>query len=279
MPPLIKIVDSFKIELRKGGNSMGKSIASRSSLFLLVLLLLAPLFAAAQNPKTIKLNEPNKKRGLTVMEALAVRASATEWTTQDLSAQDLSDLLWAANGINRPENGKRTAPSAMNAQDVDIYVFMKDGVYLYEAKSHSLVEVVAGDQRSLFFQPRPPRPAGPGQPGQPGQQPPKPGEHGQQPPTPPAGAPRPQEQMTMAPVVLLLVSDISRFRAGTDDLKKEWAALDTGIVSQNISLFCAGLGLSTRPRSGMDRDKIRELLKLKETQLPLLNHPVSYKKQ
>jgi len=258
---------------------MGKSIALRSSLFLMVLLLLAPLFAAAQNPKTIKLNEPNKKRGLTVMEALAVRASATEWTTQDLSAQDLSDLLWAANGINRPENGKRTAPSAMNAQDVDIYVFMKDGVYLYEAKSHSLVEVVAGDQRSLFFQPRPPRPAGPGQPGQPGQQPPKPGEHGQQPPTPPAGAPRPQEQMTMAPVVLLLVSDISRFRAGTDDLKKEWAALDTGIVSQNISLFCAGLGLSTRPRSGMDRDKIRELLKLKETQLPLLNHPVSYKKQ
>jgi hypothetical protein len=55
---------------------MGKSIASRSSLFLLVLLLLAPLFASAQNPKTIKLNEPNKKRGLSVMEALAVRASA-----------------------------------------------------------------------------------------------------------------------------------------------------------------------------------------------------------
>jgi len=279
MPPLIKIVDSFKIELRKGGNSMGKSIASRSSLFLLVLLLLAPLFAAAQNPKTIKLNEPNKKRGLTVMEALAVRASATEWTTQDLSAQDLSDLLWAANGINRPENGKRTAPSAMNAQDVDIYVFMKDGVYLYEAKSHSLVEVVTGDQRSLFFQPRPPRPAGPGQPGQPGQQPPKPGERGQQPPTLPAGAPRPQEQMTMAPVVLLLVSDLSRFRGGSDEMKKEWAALDTGIVSQNISVFCAGVGLNTRPRSGMDRDKIRELLKLKGTQLPLLNHPVSYKKQ
>jgi len=83
----------------------------------------------------------------------------------------------------------------------------------------------------------------------------------------------------MAPVVLLLVSDISRFRAGNDDLKKEWAALDTGIVSQNISVFCAGVGLETRPRSGMDKEKIRELLKLKDTQLPLLNHPVSYKKQ
>jgi len=102
---------------------MSKSMASRLTVFLLVSLLLTPLFLSAQNPKTIKLNEPNKKRGLPVMEALAVRASASQWSTQDLSAQDLSDLLWAANGINRPDNGKKTAPSAMNAQDVDIYVF------------------------------------------------------------------------------------------------------------------------------------------------------------
>jgi len=265
---------------------MTKSMPTRLTVLLLVSWLLMPLFLNAQNPKTIKLNEPNKKRGLSVMEALAVRASATEWSTQDLSAQDLSDLLWAANGINRPDSGKKTAPSAMNAQDVDIYVFLKDGAYLYEAKTHSLIEVVSGDQRSLFFQPRPPRPAGAGQPGdkppvpgQPGQQPPKPGERGQQPPTPPAGAPRPQQQMTMAPVVLLLVSDISRFRGGSDEMKKEWAALDTGIVSQNISIFCAGVGLGTRPRSGMDKDKLKELLKLKDTQLLLLNHPVSYKKQ
>ena len=255
---------------------MSKSMASRLTVFLLVSLLLTPLFLSAQNPKTIKLNEPNKKRGLPVMEALAVRASASQWSTQDLSAQDLSDLLWAANGINRPDNGKKTAPSAMNAQDVDIYVFLKDGAYLYEAKTHSLIEVVSGDQRPLFFQPRPPRPAGAGQPGE---KPPVPGQPGQQPPTPPAGAPRPQQQMTMAPVVLLLVSDISRFRGGSDEMKKEWAALDTGIVSQNISIFCAGTGLGTRPRSGMDREKLKELLKLKDTQLPLLNHPVSYKRQ
>jgi nitroreductase len=255
---------------------MSKSMASRLTVFLLVSLLLTPLFLSAQNPKTIKLNEPNKKRGLPVMEALAVRASASQWSTQDLSAQDLSDLLWAANGINRPDNSKKTAPSAMNAQDVDIYVFLKDGAYLYEAKTHSLIEVVSGDQRSLFFQPRPPRPAGAGQPGE---KPPVPGQPGQQPPTPPAGAPRPQQQMTMAPVVLLLVSDISRFRGGSDEMKKEWAALDTGIVSQNISIFCAGTGLGTRPRSGMDKEKLKELLKLKDTQLPLLNHPVSYKKQ
>jgi hypothetical protein len=114
----------------------------------------------------------------------------------------------------------------MNAQDVDIYVFLKDGAYLYEAKTHSLIEVVSGGSTVVILPAKTAaasrrRTAGekPPVPGQPGQQPPKPGERGQQ---PPAGGSRPQEQQVMAPVVLLLVSDISRFRAGNDDLKKEW---------------------------------------------------------
>jgi len=220
-------------------------------LFLLGVLLAFSTFLPAespeQQPKVIKLPEPNKKRGLPVMEALAVRASVTEWSDKDLSIQDLSDLLWAANGINRPEIGKRTAPSAQNAQDVDIYVFMKDGAYLYDAKTHSLVQVVEGDHRMLFFPPRPQQPQ--------------------------------PEQMTMPPVVLLLVTDISRFRFGSEELKREWGAIDVGIVSQNISIFCAAVGLGTRPRASMDREKISALLKLKETQFPLLNHPVGHKKQ
>lgn len=102
-------------------------------LFLASLLLLPGSFwGRAQEPKTIKLNEPNKTRGLSVMEALSVRASVRDWSDRDLSLQDLSDLLWAANGINRPDSRKRTASSAMNAQDVDIYVFLKEGVYLYD---------------------------------------------------------------------------------------------------------------------------------------------------
>jgi nitroreductase len=247
---------------------MFKSTAIRFVAVLLASFLLGPLFLSAQDLETIKLKDPDKKRGLPVMEALAVRASATEFSEKDLSLQDLSDLLWAANGINRSDSGKRTASSAMNAQDVDIYVFMKEGVYLYEAKSHSLVQAASGDHRSECFPSRPRRPARPEQPGQP-----------VAPPPPPAGAHAgPQAQPAMAPVVLLLVSDISRFRGGSDDLKKEWAAIDTGIVSQNISLFCAATGLGTRPKSSMDRDKIHSHLQLKETQLPLLNHPVSYKK-
>jgi len=79
---------------------------------------------------------------------LAKRASATVFTGEKLKLQDLSDLLWAANGINRPELKKRTAPSAMNAQDIDIYVLWQKG-YLYNAAANLLDPVVAGDQRLL----------------------------------------------------------------------------------------------------------------------------------
>lgn len=190
---------------------------------------------------TVQLEPPDLNRGKSLMEAFSKRASAREYDTAALSLRDLSDLLWAANGINRPEEGKRTAPSAMNAQDVDVYVFMKQGVYLYQHRDHTLIGIVEGDHRKLI-----------------------------------AGR---QEVVAEAPVSLLLVSDVSRFRTGTDEVKRTWAALDVGIVSQNISLFCASAGLATRPRASMDHDGLRQLLKLNDAQLILLNHPVSYMKK
>jgi hypothetical protein len=188
----------------------------------------------SQELKPISLLPPDKTRGVTIMKAFEARASVREWSSRNLSLQDISDLLWAANGINRSTEGKRTAPSAMNAQDVDIYLFNEEGIFLYDARGNKLKPVVAGDYRSL------------------------------------PGA-------TEAPVNLVLVSDISRFRAGSDSLKIGWANMDTGIVSQNISLFCAGTGLKTRPRASFPgADKIRSLLKLNKTQYILLNHPVGY---
>lgn len=189
----------------------------------------------------IKLEPPDLNRNTSLMEALSVRASARGYDTEPLSMRDLSDLIWAANGINRPDEGKRTAPSAMNAQDVDVYVFIKQGVYLYEHRDHTLIGIVEGDHRKLI-----------------------------------AGR---QEIVAEAPVSLLLVSDISRFRAGSDELKRTWAAIDVGIVSQNISLFCASAGLATRPRASMDQEGLRQLLSLSDNQLILLNHPVSYKRE
>ncbi|MEN6310953.1 MAG: nitroreductase family protein [Acidobacteriota bacterium] len=250
-------------------------------LILTAICLVPPAgWARAQELKPIQLNEPNKTRGLPLMQALSVRASARDWSEKDLSLQDLSDLLWAANGINRPDSKKRTASSAMNAQDVAIYVFMKDGVYLYDAAGHSLVPVVAGDQRSQIAMARP---GGPGRPpgAKPEGMPPgskpegaRPDAKPQGPPPGPPGGGKPSQ----APVQLVLVSDVSRFGGGTPELRYEWGALDTGIVSQNISLFCAATGLGTRPRAAIAKDKLKALLKLTDTQHPLLEHPVGYLK-
>ena len=105
----------------------------------LLLFLAVSIFTTtyAQTDSIIVLNKPTEVKGKTVMEAFANRASVREFSSEELSLQDISDLLWAANGINRPTEGKRTAPTAMNSQDVDIYVVMKQGSYLYDAKNHN----------------------------------------------------------------------------------------------------------------------------------------------
>ena len=84
------------------------------------------------------------------------------------------------------------------------------------------------------------------------------------------------EYFSLAPVNLVLISDTSRFGAGTPELKYEWGAIDTGIVSQNIALFCIAKGLGTRPRASISKENLRKLLKLKDTQHPFLEHPVGY---
>jgi SagB-type dehydrogenase family enzyme len=195
----------------------------------------------AQDAKTIILNPPDFTRGLPVMTALSLRASATEFDTTSLSLQDISDILWAANGINRPESGKRTAPSARNAQDIDVYAVMKTGVYLYNHNEHCLDFITGGDHRVLV-----------------------------------AGR---QENFAVAPLFCVMVSDFSRFSNGNDSSKMIIAAYDAGIVSQNISIFCASVGLDTRPRASMDQENLREILKLKDSQHLMLNNPVAYKKE
>ena len=208
------------------------------TIYILFTIMAGSLFS--QSEKTIVLNPPDTTRGLPVMKVLSIRASSREFDTARINLQDLSDLLWAANGVNRPEIGKRTASSAQNAQDIDVYVVMDAGIYLYDAKKHKLDLIIDGDRRMLFS--------------------------GRQ-----KDAPQP-------PIICLLVSDNSKFRFGEDSLKAVFGAEDAGIVSQNISIFCASVGLSTRPRAGMDQAKLRELLKLKGSQHLMLNLPVSYKK-
>jgi len=234
-----------------------------SCLFVVIVgFCLMSFDVSAQELASIKLNPPDKTRGDPLMEALSVKASATEWSDRDLSLQDLSDLMWAANGLNRPDENKTTASSAMNAHDVDIYVFMRDGVFVYDYRNHRLDPVLDGDHRSTVMMRRAPRSA---------TMPEDPGDS-----TAEADAPAAPTQPAEAAIQIVLVSDPDRFRAGTNEQKYEWGAIDTGIISQNISLFCAATGLKTRPRASIDKEGIKELLELEETQHIFLNHPVGY---
>lgn len=172
------------------------------------------------------------------MKALSERKSTRECADRELSEKDLSDLLWAANGVNR-KDGKRTAPSAMNRQDIDIYVVSDKGAYLYNAAENHLELVAEGDFRAEV-------------------------------------ASR-QDFVKAFPVSLVLVSDIERF-GKDDEHTRLMAAVDAGCVSQNISLFCAANGLATVVRGTMNDEALRKTLKLNSSQLLLLNQPVGYTK-
>lgn len=204
-------------------------------LFLMMLLLTTSVFSAE---RVIELIKPDMSRAKTVMNALADRKSTREYASAELSLKDLSDLLWAANGINRPGENKRTAPSAMNRQDVDIYVLLSQGAYVYDAKAHKLNLVAEGDFRAAV-----------------------------------AGS---QEFVKGAPVCLVLVSDYSKLGDPKNENTRTMAAVDVGVISQNISIFCSAANLATVPRAFMEKDQLRVALKLKDSQMPILNHPVGY---
>lgn len=207
----------------------------RVQLLLVYVVLSVAVFAA---DKVIKLPQPNLNRAGSVMKALSERHSTREFAQKALSLADLSDLLWAANGINRKDSGKRTAPSALNKQDVDVYVVLPEGSYLYDAKSHVLNLVAEGDHRDAV-----------------------------------AGG---QAFVKSAPVSLVLISDLSRFGDAKNERTRLMGAMDAGIVSQNISIFCSAAKLATVPRASMDSEQLKKVLKLKDTQIPMMNHPVGY---
>ena len=215
----------------------------RTIFCVLATLMLGLTSLQAQSLKAIKLNAPDKTRGASVMKALADRHSEREFANKKLSLQDRfpsSRLMWAAIGINR-EDGKRTAASALNKQDVDVYVLMEEGAYLYDPKAHQLNPVAEGDHRPLI-----------------------------------GGK---QTSVNSAPACLLIVSDVSKFgNVGTPQLRERFGALDAGLVSQNIALFCSGCGLVTVPRGSMEADALKKVLKLSDSQIPMINHPVGYAK-
>ena len=193
----------------------------------------------AQDMHVVPLPKPNKERGTSVMKALSNRQSCRTFADVKLRDQDLSDLLWAANGINRPETGKRTAPSGLNKQEIELFVIMKDGAYYYDYKSHLLLLVSTKDLRSEV-----------------------------------AGR---QEAYKEAPLFVLIVANMSLV-GHNDERSRLYAGVDAGIVCQNINIFCSAVGLGTVPRATMESEVLRKELNLTPDHLLLMNNPIGYKK-
>ena len=187
--------------------------------------------------QTTKLPTPDMKRQtISVMETYKQRKSVREYSAKALSEQDLSDLLWAAQGQNR-EDGHLTSPTAMNRQEIRLYVFTEKSVSLYDPQANTLTQVASGDHRGIMA----------------------------------SG----QDFVKNAPVVLLMVADMDKFRSINQHA--QWmVAVDTGIVCENINLFCSAAGLCTVPRGTMDSKAISTLLGLNDNQIPLINNPVGY---
>ena len=196
------------------------------------------------NAQPLALPEPNKQGGMPLAEALQARRSVREFdATREITPQQLSDLLWSACGVNRPYEEKRTNPTAMNSQEIDVYVFKADGVYYYDFRHHEIAKVADGDHRSLV-----------------------------------AGNDDFSQPFVLdAPVSLVMIADLTRFERESP-MNPKMAAMDAGIVSQNINLFCAANGLATVPRVTMDGAGITALLNLPATSVPLINNPVGYEK-
>lgn len=204
---------------------------------LLAALILSGATTLAQ--QTIQLPKPQTDIGRPLMQVLKERSSTRAFSGEKLPVQTLSNLLWAAFGVNRPDSGKRTAPSAMNWQEVDIYVATADGLYVYDAKSHQLNPVLPDDVRAK------------------------------------TGT---QDFVKEAPINLVYVADLAKTRRGGED-RDLYLGADTGFIAQNVYLFCASEGLGTVVRGSVDRPALAKVMKLRPDQKIILAQTVGYPKK
>jgi len=207
----------------------------KTLVFVLLGLLASPALAVDLAP--LKLPPPQTGIGLPLMQALKLRRSERAFSPRPVPPQELSNLLWAADGINRPESGRRTAPSAHNWQEVDLYVVLPDAAYLYDAKANTLLPVAAGDLRGLC---------------------------GTQP------------FVKAAPLNLVYVTDMGRVTAKDDDDTKMVTGVDVGLVAENAYLYCASQGLVAVVRGSVDRPRLAQALKLRPNQKVMLSHTIGY---
>jgi SagB-type dehydrogenase family enzyme len=180
---------------------------------------------------------PQTDGGMPLMKALKNRKTSREFSGKDISSQQLSNLLWAACGINRPDEKKRTAPSAMNYQEVDVYIATAKGLFLYNPEKHNLSEILKDDIRDKTGK---------------------------------------QDFVKTAPLTIVYVADYSKMAKADEKTKDSYAMADAAFISENVYLFCASEGLVTGVRAWIDKDVLSKAMKLKPNQQIVLAQCVGF---
>jgi SagB-type dehydrogenase family enzyme len=211
----------------------------RTRCALLLICIAFVLSVHAQDAKPIQLPSPQTDIGKPLMQVLKLRQSARAFDTRALPLQELSNLLWAAAGINRPDVNRRTAPSAMNWQEVDVYVTLAEAAYLYDAKANTLKPIVAKDLREAT---------------------------GKQP------------FVKDAPLNLVYVADVTKMKNANEQDQLLYSAADVGFIAQNVYLYCASQGLAVVVRGLVDRSALAKALSLRPEQKVMFAQTVGYPK-
>jgi nitroreductase len=193
--------------------------------------------AAEAEMQLLQLPPPQLDGGMPLMQALKSRSSARAFSRKPLPPQVLSNLLWAAFGVNRPASGGRTAPSARGWQEIEVYAAMENGLFPYDHTAHALQGIKSGDLRRHTGY---------------------------------------QDFVAVAPLNLVYVADYRRMDgAGAEDTAT-YAAADTSFISQNVYLCCAQEGLVTVVRGWVDRSALSRAMGLKPEQKVMLAQTVGY---
>jgi nitroreductase len=196
----------------------------------------APVLSNAQPGPARALPSPKQQGGMPLMTALKLRRSTRAYLERPLSDQTISDLLWAAFGVNRP-SGDRTAPYWRHIMVIDLYVVMAEGVFVYDPKAHALVPYIPGDLRALTGQ---------------------------------------QDFVAKAPIELVYVAHGERMTDASPADRKLYASVDTGFIGQNVYLFCASEGLGSVFRGAVDYPRLERALKLPAQQFVTFAQTVGY---
>ena len=189
----------------------------------LVIVINSTLFAQ----DTIVLLTPSQEGEMSLTEALQKRKSTRSYSEEKISDQQLSDLLWSAFGINRPEEMKRTAPSSQNQQEIDIYVFIEDGVFVYDEVNHAIIRIMNDDLRKYTGK---------------------------------------QDFVENAAINLVYIADHSKSKSDDPVGRSKTSHINTGFIAQNVYLYSASQGLGCVVRGYMDKEVLAAKLNLKENQ-------------